>query len=105
MADCGDSDKRESGLIAQEVYYNCPELRHLVSVGEDIDEDENATIPTPVEIDLSNNDITDDINYDELGWGQSDCAGLNYIGLIPYLIKSIQELHQRIEVLENNTQV
>jgi hypothetical protein len=52
-------------------------------------------------------DIQQDPDYTALGWGDTP-ASVNYIGLIPYLIKSIQELKaesdaqkERIRVLEN----
>jgi hypothetical protein len=37
-----------------------------------------------------------DPDYKALGWGDTP-ASLNYIGLIPYLIKSIQELKTEID--------
>lgn len=165
--------ERESGLIAQDVWYGAPELRHLVKLGsriETITEYEAITYPTlvpgvdvsgvefntveepaliqvdasgnpmmdasgnpidisgciippttrilPVDhrpqsklvsktvsvaIDPSNivdiplsNDIQTDPDYSTLGWGDTP-ASLNYVGLIPYLIKSIQELKSEIE--------
>lgn len=75
----------ESGLIAQEVYYNAPELCHLVRI-----ENSNGKILLPREYDLSGNDIQQDPDYNALGWGDKS-ATLDYIGLIPYLIKSNQE--------------
>jgi len=51
--------------------------------------------------------IQQDPDYTALGWGDTP-ASVNYIGLIPYLIKSIQELKaesdaqkERIRILEN----
>jgi len=82
----------ESGLISQEVWYNAPELRHLVSCG---DENQN-----PTEMDLSNVDIQNDPDYGSHGWSETEPSSLNYVGLIAYLIKSNQELHERIENLE-----
>ena len=75
----GTGTKTESGLIAQEVYYNASELRHLVH-----------TDGEPQPYDLSGNDIQQDPDYSALGWGDKS-ATLDYIGLIPYLIKSNQE--------------
>jgi len=70
------------------------------------------TVNTPVnpatiiEIPLTP-DIQADPDYTALGWGDTP-ASVNYIGLIPYLIKSIQELKaesdaqkERIRELEN----
>ena len=52
--------------IAQEIYYNAPELRHLVTI-----KDENGNDVTPQEYDLSGNDIQNDPDYTALGWGPS----------------------------------
>ena len=90
----------ESGLIAQEVYYNAPELRHLVSLGEEIDASGNKYTPIPDEMDLSNVDIANDPKYGSRGWSKTESSALSYMGLIPYLIKSNQEMHERIEALE-----
>jgi hypothetical protein len=153
--------QKESGLIAQEIWYATPELRHLVTLGQDIsgvtvEYEPDATIDTYPPTDVSNNkvygellshpterisvdicgnitpyvepikvtvpgksitkpryvpidpaniidipltsdaDIQQDPDYKALGWGDTP-ASLNYIGLIPYLIKSIQELNAKIE--------
>ena len=92
----GTPTKTESGLIAQEIYYNAPELRHLVYI-----EDKNGNKLTPQEYDLSGNDIQNDPDYSALGWGNKS-ATVDYIGLIPYLIKSNQEQQ---ETIDNKTQV
>jgi hypothetical protein len=86
-----DSWRRyEAGLVTQEVYYDAPELRHIVNVSDDAD--------------LSGEDIrtSDDpvVDPDYRNWGSS-VSSLDYIQLIPYLIKSNQELHARIKALEN----
>lgn len=91
----------ESGLISQEVWYNAPELRHIVTLGADTDASGNEHTPTPDELDLSGNDIQNDIDYGSHGWSQTTPSSLNYTGLVPYLIKSIQELEARISALEN----
>jgi len=87
----GTGTKTESGLIAQEIYYNAPELRHLVHI-----EDEYGNKLTPQEYDLSGNDIQNDPDYTALGWGNKS-ATVDYTGLIPYLIKSNQEKQTRLE--------
>jgi hypothetical protein len=87
----GTVTKTESGLIAQEIYYNAPELRHLVHI-----EDEYGNKLTPQEYDLSGNDIQNDPDYTALGWGNKS-ATVDYTGLIPYLIKSNQEKQTRLE--------
>jgi len=72
----------ESGLIAQELYYDVPELRHLVKIPRDArDIDMNVSITSAVPT----------IDPDYSAWGK-DTSAVNYIGLIPYLIKSVQEI-------------
>ena len=87
---------RESGLIAQEIYYGAPELRHLVHKGKpETDEDGNEIqlpeIPSPI-------DPQQDPDYSS--WG-TDTASVNYIGLIAYLVKATTELHERLKALES----
>ena len=82
----------ESGLIAQDVWYDAPELRHLVHLGSDAN-----PIDTKPEAPVDG-DIQQDPDYSS--WG-TEAAALNYDGLIAYLIKSNQELHARIQALEN----
>ena len=76
----------EAGLIAQEIYYNAPELRHLITAGDDA----SANNFHPQEYDLSGNDIQHDPDYTALGWGTQP-VNVKYTELIPYLIKAIQE--------------
>ena len=72
----------ESGLIAQELYYDAPELRHLVKIPRDArDIDTNISITSA--------DPTVDPDYS--AWGK-DTTAVNYVGLVPYLIKSVQEI-------------
>lgn len=77
---------KESGLIAQEVYYDVPELRHLICIPEDADLSGNP-IPT-----------SDDpqVDPDYSNWG-SKPAGISYNGFIAYLIKAVQEQQEIIE--------
>ncbi len=88
------------GLIAQEVYYNAPELRDNV-VSLPVDNSGNEC--TPEEIDLSNQDMENDPDYEALGWTKHHYASLNYIGFIPYLIKAIQEQQTLIETEKAET--
>jgi len=83
----------EAGLIAQEVYYQCPELRHLVHVPKDANPDENIIIPDDPQIDP-----------DYSSWGEME-AGISYTGIIPYIIKANQELHEKILQLTERIQV
>ena len=66
---------KESGLIAHEIYYDAPELRHLTNrANNEIDEEGNS-IPLP-EIPTSM-DPQQDPDYSS--WGK-DPASVNYIG-------------------------
>ena len=75
----------KSGFIAQEVYYDTPELRH------------SLTIPNDAEPDIETNRLP---NYEN--WG-NDKASMDTSSIIPYLVKAIQELKARIEALENSS--
>jgi hypothetical protein len=81
---------KEAGLIAQEIFYDAPELRHLVKVPEDASSNIYEYVPS------SSNPQDDPIAYSL--WG-CNTASVNYIGLIPYLIKSLQELNEKIDTL------
>lgn len=76
---------RESGLIAQDVYYDAPELKHLLTLPPDA--------RPPARKPLHPEDIQDDPDYS--AWG-GEPTRLNYIGLIPYLVKSTQELNAEL---------
>lgn len=78
----------ESGLIAQDIYYQAPELRHLINLADDAFPAPSITIPS---------DPTQDPDYSS--WG-SKPSSINYTGLIAYLVKSVQELSARIDTLE-----
>ena len=76
---------KESGLIAQEIYHDAPELRHLVHRRKPELDEEGNSIPIP-EIPTS---IDPPQGPDYSSWGK-DPASVNYIGLIAYSIKRIQ---------------
>ena len=80
---------QESGLIAQEVYYDATELRHLVKIPDGVTPDETITTSTDPSVDP-----------DYSSWGDK-AAALNYIGIIPYLVKSIQELKTIIDTQDD----
>ena len=86
---------KESGLMEQGIYYDAPELRHLVHRGQPGIGEEGNTIPLP-EIPTSI-DPSQDPGYSS--WGK-DTAPINYIGLIAYLVKATTELHERVKALE-----
>ena len=86
---------KDSGLIAQEIYYDAPGLRHLVHRGfPDLDEEGNEIplheIPTSI-------DPQQDPDYSS--WDK-ESASVNYIGLVAYLGKANTELHERAQALE-----
>jgi hypothetical protein len=91
-----DNDVREprteAGLIAQDVWYDAPELRFIVKPGDNANPSEEKP-PEPV-----TGDIQQDPDYSD--WGTTP-AGLSYTCLIPYLIKSNQELYTEIQALES----
>ena len=83
-----DEYKKESGLIAQEVFYDAPELRHLINIHEsvNIEDVSNNSVPT-------SNDPQIDPDYSN--WGPR-AATVCYTGFIAYLIKGIQEQQEII---------
>jgi hypothetical protein len=84
--------KKESGLIVQEIYYEAPELRHLVITNSDNIQE------LPEGVDLE--DIQNDIDYTQYGWNEKEPANLNYQGMIAYLIKMNQEQQTEINSLK-----
>ena len=86
---------KEAGLIAQEVYYQAPELRHLVLTRVD-NPDDIQELPDDVDLD----DIQNDPDYVSLGWDRYRPANVKYTELIPYLIKMNQEQQAKIDRLE-----
>jgi len=83
------NNKIETGFIAQDVWYNTPELRHIVSTNSN-----NI-------IDISGS-YTHETELIGLGW-PNEPAQLNYIGLFGHITKSIQELDTLIE--SNKTKI
>ena len=87
---------KESGLVAQEFYYDAPELKHLVHWGKPELDEEGSSIPLH-EIPTSIYPQQDP-DYSSRG---KDPASVNYIGLIAYLVKANNELRERAKVLES----
>ena len=83
--------KKDSGLIAQDIWYKTPELRHLVKTPES----------WKIQHMELGNSINPDPSYNEYGWSNETPAAVNYIGLIAYLVRSIQELNSKY--IENET--
>jgi hypothetical protein len=71
----------ESGFIAQDIYYDVPELKHAVIPGEGATPNETKNEPS----------------YDD--WGEN-VAQLDYYCIIPYAVGAIKELQEMIEQLE-----
>lgn len=117
----------DTGFIAQKIWYKIPELRHLIQFPEDIypsnikDISDNILEPEPKTIDISANEYIDyDLmqifgvvdgeqttrnipdtqvskpDYEGYGWGTKP-VGLDYEGLIAYLVGAIQELKTKID--------
>ena len=72
----------ESGLMAQEVYYSAPEMRHLVSVPAEAGDIDNFTPPP-------SDDPSQDPDYSV--WGDG-IATVDYMQMVPYLVKGVQEI-------------
>ena len=94
--DMGNTDSttwvKESVLIAQEVYYDAPELRHLINRGDNELDAEGNEIPLP-EIPTP---IDPQQNPDYSSWGK-ETASVNYIGCISHLVKASNELHEGLK--------
>lgn len=87
-----DNPKREAGLIAQDVYYDAPELRFLVSARNNGIDDGPVSIPEKKP--FVDDDPTKDPDYS--GWGNASAA-IAYIQLVPYLVKSNQEIYTELQ--------
>lgn len=83
----------EAGLIAQEVYYDVPELRFLVKSQQDMSEIQE--LPEGVKPE----DIHDQ-EWNEYGWSPDYASSFSYTELIPYLIKMNQEQQAEINTLK-----
>ena len=84
-----DDEKWESGLIAQEIYYDAPELRHVINIPKGAD-------PQPLDKEY---DIQDDPDYEKLGWTHEMCS-VFYNSLSGYYIQAFKELKQKNNELE-----
>jgi hypothetical protein len=85
-----DTTREEAGLIAQDIFYDAPELRYIVTIPDDANVSE--TRPEP--------DSNVQVDPDYSDWGRK-AASVGYVNLVPYLIKSVQELDARVRELEN----
>jgi len=78
----------ESGMIAQEIWYGAPELRHLVTLPPEADREALMSL-TSNESMISSDPQMDPI-YDEAIWSSKPSA-VSYSGFVPYLISAIKE--------------
>ena len=78
----GEEWTRESGLIAQEIFYSAPEFRHIVQVPQTAGDVEKYTPPP-------SDDPNQDPDYSV--WGPEPAA-VKYEQFVPYLIKAVQEI-------------
>ena len=85
--------QKETGLIIQDIWYDTPELRHIIRLADDAE---------PAEERPNIEDIQQDPDYDALGWGL-DASQLKYQQLIPYLIKSNQEIYTELQAEKTKT--
>ena len=72
----------ETGFIAQDIYYDAPEMRHVVIKGSDATPNETKNEP----------------NYED--WGE-EYAKVDYYGILAYAVSAINELREMVEDLEN----
>ena len=56
--------------------------------------------PSDIQDFVLTDDIQNDPDYKALGWGDTP-ASVNYAGLIPYLVKAIQEQQETIDTLKS----
>lgn len=73
--------REESGFMAQDIWYDVPELKHVVIPGDDATPNETKNEPS----------------YDD--WGKEH-AKLDYHCIIPYAVGAINELREMVEQLE-----
>lgn len=83
----------EAGLIAQEVYYDVPELRFMVKSLQDMSKIQE--LPAGVKPE----DIHDQ-EWNKYGWSPDYTSSFSYTELIPYLIKMNQEQQNEINLLK-----
>jgi hypothetical protein len=76
----------EAGMMAQDIYYDTPELRHLVDIPDGCN-------PTPEKPPAPSDDPADDPDYSAWGPNETDYKRSD---MIPYLVKSIQEINTEL---------
>jgi len=79
----------DSGLIAQEIWYDAPELRFIVRIPPDAD-------PQPLDRPY---DPQDDPDYEKFGWTEA-MSYVDYMALSGYYIQAFKELDAKNKELE-----
>jgi hypothetical protein len=100
-SDSNAISQKESGIIAQELYIDAPELRHLITLP--IGSDSNSIEETASNY-ASYNDLQNDPVWPEWSGDSSNTnsiAYINYTGLIPYTIQAIKELSDKLDAANN----
>jgi hypothetical protein len=75
-------EQHESGFMAQDIWYDIPEMRHIVILAPTAD-------PTPEKPPAPSGDPADDPDYS--AWGK-ELSTLHYHQVIPFLTKAVQEV-------------
>jgi hypothetical protein len=75
-------ERHESGLMAQDIWYDAPEMRHVVNVSK-------TALPTPEKPPAPSGDPADDPDYST--WGDEPSA-IDYFQVVPFLTKAVQEV-------------
>jgi hypothetical protein len=89
-------EQHESGFMAQDIWYDVPEMRHIVILAQ-------TANPTPEKPPAPSDDPADDPDYS--AWGE-DLSTLNYSQIIPFLTKAVQEVAvevPRVKTTVSNT--
>ena len=99
--DCSGDFGIQSGFVAQDIWYNAPELRHLVYAGHDASGNKTTPLELPDGVQTLE-EIQNDPDYTALGWGDTE-VGVDYEQIIAYLTASIQEQQTIIETEKTKT--
>jgi hypothetical protein len=75
-------EMRESGLMVQDIWYDVPEMRHIVRLSQ-------TANPTPEKPPAPSDDPADDPDYS--AWGTAP-SSLEYDQVVPFLAKAVQEV-------------
>jgi hypothetical protein len=85
----GDVTHREAGFTVQDMWYEAPELRHIISLSQ-------GARPGDVKPDGAQNIEEDSNTYTNTEWGYFENS-ISYTNLHAYTIKAMQELHTELQ--------